>query len=236
MVMVYVPGGTFQMGSGDGYSDEQPVHAVTLDAFWIDQTEVTNAQYALCVTDGECVESPLDNPHYNGDDYPVVGVSWNDAMAYCAWAGAQLPTEAQWEYAARGEQGYVYPWGNDFDCSRGNFDDETVMDDYVVSGGEGCDGYVGTAPVGSFLTGASWCDALDMAGNVWEWVAGWYGAYPSGAQTNPTGPVEGGRKVLRGGSFWCSETSLRAYRRVDRTRADRSLDFGFRCCVASRQE
>lgn len=211
MVMVYVPGGTFQMGSDAGFRDERPVHPVTLDAFWIDQTEVTNAQYALCVADGECAElSYADDSNFNGDDYPVVGVSWDDAASYCAWAGAQLPTEAQWEYAARGEQGYIYPWGNDFDCSYGNFDDETEFDNYVVPGGVGCDGHVRTAPVGSFLTGASWCDALDMAGNVWEWVADWYGDYPSGAQTNPTGPTDGSSKVMRGGSFDDFEPVLRA--------------------------
>jgi len=199
MVMVHVPGGTFQMGSSDAeidaafaqceqdwgsgncerswFEDESPQHAVTLDDFWIDRTEVTNAQYALCVADGVCDRSSYaDDEDYNGDDQPVVGVSWYDADAYCKWAGAQLPTEAQWEYAARGEQGYIYPWGNDAPtCERAQFGS--------------CSGR--TIPVGTLLDGASWCGALDMAGNVWEWTEDRYGAYPAEAQTNPTGPADG---------------------------------------------
>jgi TolB protein len=194
MVMIYVPGGTFQMGSGtsdsDANDDEFPQHSVTLDGFWIDRTEVTNAQYSLCVADRACQAGPYaDDTNFNGDDYPVVGVSWEDAANYCSWAGARLPTEAEWEYTARGTQGYIYPWGDDFDCTHGNFD------------GEGCDGYVWTAPAGSFPVGASWCGSLDMAGNVWEWVADWDGDYTSEAQKNPTGPTTGNRKILRGGSF-----------------------------------
>jgi formylglycine-generating enzyme required for sulfatase activity len=193
MAMIYVPGGTLQMGSDTGDTnaddDEFPQHAVTLDGFWIDRTEVTNAQYALCVADGDCEEaSYADDAGFNGDDYPAAGVSWEAAADYCAWAGARLPTEAEWEYAARGTRGYIFPWGDDFDCSRGNFR-------------EGCDGYERTAPVGSFPGGASWCGVLDMAGNVWEWVADWDGDYSSEAQTNPTGPTMGTRKIFRGGSF-----------------------------------
>jgi formylglycine-generating enzyme required for sulfatase activity len=156
--MAFVPGGTFQMGSEEedalANDDEFPRHSVTLDSFWIDQTEVTNAQYALCVAEGECEESAYaDDSRYNGDDYPVVGVSWYDANDYCTWADARLPTEAEWEYAARGEEGYIYPWGNDAPtCEFAQF--------------YGCP--KDTIPVGSLTDGASWVGAMDMAGNAWE--------------------------------------------------------------------
>lgn len=223
MVMVYVPGGTFQMGSAEGDSvvdsDEFPQHTVTLDDFWIDQTEVTNAQYVLCVADGRCSQSRYaDDTDFNGDDYPVVGVLWYDAADYCAWAGAQLPTEAQWEYAARGPDGYIYPWGNDAPtCELAQF--------------SGCPG--NTVPVGSLLDGASWCDALDMAGNVWEWTSDWHGDYPSGAQTNPTGPTEGDDKVLRGGGWFSGQGDVRASYRRYGTSGFRGSYLGFRCVVQS---
>ncbi|MCK4315122.1 MAG: SUMF1/EgtB/PvdO family nonheme iron enzyme [Anaerolineae bacterium] len=219
MVMVYVPGGTFQMGSDESDSDaanhEFPQHPVTLDGFWIDQTEVTNAQYALCVADGGCDESSCaSNDDYNGDDHPVVGVSWQNADAYCKWAGGRLPTEAEWEYTARGEEGYIYPWGNDAPtCERAQFGD--------------CSGRA--VPVGSLPDGASWCGALDMAGNVWEWTANWYGDYPSGAQTNPTGPTDGNFKVLRGGGWSIDWGNVRAANRGSAAPLYRDPGIGFRC-------
>jgi formylglycine-generating enzyme required for sulfatase activity len=235
MVMVYVPAGEFEMGKKETY-DERPVHTVALDAFWIDRTEVTNAQYALCVADGVCDEAGFANDaDFNGDDYPVVGVSWYDANTYCSWVDARLPTEAEWEYAARGEQRYVYPWGDEFDCSLGNFDDETQRDDYLVPGGVGCDGYERTAPVGSFPTGASWCGALDLAGNVWEWVADWYDRdyYERSPTQNPLGPEEGDGKVLRGGSWNDVPYYLRSANRF-RNPPDGSYGgVGFRCARGS---
>jgi WD40 repeat protein len=199
MVMVYVPAGEFEMGSTEG--DEQPVHTVALDSFWIDRTEVTNVQYARCVTAGACglpleFGSRYSNRTYA--DYPVTGVGWYQAEAYCAWAGARLPTEAEWEYAARGPEGRMYPWGDSApDCGKANYG--------------GCVG--DTTAVGSYPAGASWCGALDLAGNVWEWVADWYGAYPSGRQVNPTGPSSGEYRILRGGAWADGQNDARsAYR------------------------
>jgi len=223
MVMVYVPAGEFQMGSTEGDSDEAPVHTVALDGFWIDRTEVTNAQYGKCVMADKCDPSDYSGDSlFNGDDQPVVGVSWHDAVAYCEWAGGRLPTEAEWEYAARGPEGLTYPWGNEWDCTRGNFDTDCGSDTYDY-----------TAPVGSFPAGASWADALDLSGNVWEWVADWYGSYPSGRQVNPTGPQSGGYRVLRGGSWNNNENITRGANRDRNTPTDAICNGGFRCGVSA---
>ncbi|HRQ37989.1 MAG TPA: SUMF1/EgtB/PvdO family nonheme iron enzyme [Chloroflexota bacterium] len=169
-VMVFVPAGEFMMGSESGGSDEKPLHAVYLDSYWIDQTEVTNGMYSLCVQDGDCTRpSPLtsytrDNYHLSlaFADYPVIYVSWQDAQNYCQWAGARLPTEAEWKKAARWEEetqeARTYPWGETIDCDHAN---------YIQCVGD-------TTAVGSYPEGISPYGALDMAGNVWEWVADWY--------------------------------------------------------------
>ncbi|MCP4539911.1 MAG: formylglycine-generating enzyme family protein [Chloroflexi bacterium] len=259
MTMVYVWGGAFQMGNTERYRNEKPVHTVILDSFWIDKYEVTNEQFTRFVqttdymTDAERKEtgrvytkkSGWDNvvgadwQHPGGPetgiadimDHPVVQVSWNDAQAYCEWAGARLPTEAEWAYAARGPTGNVYPWGDEFDCSVGNFDDETEIDENVVWGTEGCDGYVMTAPVGRFRRGASWCEALDMAGNVREWVSDWYDEYPSATQTNPTGPETGDEKALRGGAWHSAPFAVHAAVRGAGAPARSTFILGFRCVV-----
>ena len=224
--LVYVPSGCFMMGSDDGYDDEQPVHEVCLSAFWIGQTEVTNAQYRHCVEAGAC-DLPGDTEYYDDEayaDHPVVWVSWEDASAYAAWLSEEtgqdwgLPTEAQWEYAARGPQAWVYPWGDAFNG------------DYVVWGGNSYE----TAPVGSKPEGASWVGAEDLSGNVWEWVADWYDADEYGTLTegvvNPTGPATGRYRVLRGGSWNHGNTGLfrAAYRGWVNPRGGGDVR-GFRC-------
>jgi formylglycine-generating enzyme required for sulfatase activity len=254
-LMVYVPAGQFQMGSAendpDAFDNEKPQHTVYLDAFWIDQTEVTNAQFAAFLneqgnqTQGRTTWLQLESeyclieqvsgeyrPKSGYDDHPVVVVSWYGADAYCAWVGARLPTEAEWEYAARGPDGYIYPWGDTFDGERLSFCDANCTYDWKNTDYD--DGYAKTAPVGSFEAGASWCGALDMAGNVWEWVSDWYdNHYPSAPQTNPTGPATGGSKVLRGGSWSYVSNIVRSASRNGNRPSDGYGNMGFRCVGAS---
>jgi formylglycine-generating enzyme required for sulfatase activity len=250
MAMVYVPGGTFEMGSTQAeldaavdqcesdrgsdqceherLDDETPLHSVTLDGFWIDQTEVTNAQYARCVAAGACrppseSSSYLRTRYYGAsqyDNHPVIWVTWNDTRTYCGWAGGRLPTEAEWEYAARGPDGRVYPWGND--------SPNVTLLNYNWNVGD-------TTEVGSYPEGKSWVGALDMAGNAWEWVNDWYADdyYAKASAENPTGPDVGNRKVLRGGAWSRDPVNLRsAYR--DKNFPDFSYyNVGFRCVVTS---
>ena len=176
--MVYVPVGKFLMGSTDADrlagDDEKPQHIAYLDAYWIDKTEVTNAQYRRCVEAGVCqvprvMESHTwEEPSSYGDlsmaEHPVVHVNWNDARTYCEWAGVRLPTETEWEKAARGSDGRVYPWGSTWDDRRLNFCDKRCV--YSDPSVETDDGYHRTAPVGNYPTGASPYGVLDMAGNA----------------------------------------------------------------------
>jgi formylglycine-generating enzyme required for sulfatase activity len=267
MEMVYVPGGTFQMGSTDAEIDailkqcereygtdqcerswferETPRHSVTLDGFWIDLTEVTNDKFerfvqatgyrteaekkgnGLGFSDGIWSEvDGADWQHPNGPetsisgrtDHPVVQVSWNDATTYCHWAGGRLPTEAEWEYAARGPDGHIYPWENDPP-------NDTLLNFafYVAD----------TTEVGSYPDGASWVGAMDMAGNVWEWVNDWYdsGYDTSSTSHNPQGPETGDRKVARGGCWDSGEFDVRAAARLDIHPDDRGSYVGFRCVI-----
>ncbi len=241
MVMVYVPAGAFQMGSENGQNDEKPVHTVTLDAFWIDRTEVTNAQYKKCVDAGGCTppsnaKSYTCDSYYGNsafDDYPVIYVSWGQANAYCAWAGRRLPTEAEWEKAARGTDERTYPWGDTFDGSKLNFCDTNCPFDHKDSNSD--DGYADAAPAGSYPAGVSPYGTLDMAGNIWEWVADWYDAnyYASSPAQNPAGPASGSGRILRGGSWYNSVNAMRAADRDEGDPSGMADHVGFRCVYTS---
>ena len=235
--MALVPAGPFEMGSEDGDDDERPIHAVTLYDFYIDQYEVTNASYAECVGTGICAApsdaSSFTRENYYGNleyvDHPVIWVSWHDAQTYCEWRGTRLPTEAEWEKAARGGlEGALYPWGNSTPiCELGaingaKFDDDATCND------------TDTAKGGSYQ--ANGYGLYDMAGNVWEWVMDWYDSdyYSSSPRQNPGGPEEAGiDKVIRGGSWADDEKTVRAAMRTFHWPHDRDEHIGFRCVVDS---
>ncbi len=213
--MVYVPAGEFLMGSedADAYSDEAPENTVYLDAYWMYKYEVTNAQYRVCIEEGACSGALSSYPE---NEYPAVYITWYEASDYCEWAGGRLPTEAEWEKAARGEDGRTYPWGEASpNCS--------LVQYYDCSGD--------TIAVGSLADGASPYGALDMAGNVWEWVADWYDAdyYQNSPSQNPTGPASGTYRVIRGGSWMNNEWNLRASFRARNYPGHSYSYYGFRC-------
>ena len=232
MTMVYVPAGTFLMGSNDHEHDEKPPHQVRLAAFWMDQTEVTNAHYNRCVEAEVCRSSSYaDDPDFNGAGYPVVGVSWRDARTYCEWAGSRLPTEAEWEYAARGPERLTYPWGNEFDGTKLNFCDQNCSFEWKAN--HVGDGYAQAAPAGSYPAGASWAGALDLAGNVWEWVQSEYKPYPYQAADGREKLDSPNPRVMRGGS-WNSD--LYVTRASDRESFEpdyQNVNVGFRCVVSA---
>ena len=241
MVLIYAPAGEFQMGAREGDEqaepDEMPMRTVTLDAFWIDRTEVTNAMFAKFLTakgnekwyEAESPDALISvlGPEWvvkkGFEDHPVTEVTWSGAQAYCEWAGRRLPTEAQWEKAARGTDGRVFPWGSTQpNCSLANH----------WTGSRSCTDK-GPAPVGSYQSGASPYNVWDLAGNVWEWVADWYSDtyYESAPNENPTGPGNGSNKVMRGGSFESGPRTLRASDRNSEEPGVGRYRLGFRCAM-----
>jgi formylglycine-generating enzyme required for sulfatase activity len=219
--MALVPAGEFTMGSNLA-DDEKPAHRVYLNAFYMDKYEVTVGQYAkyLEVTD---MEEPPDWHIMNQSQHqkrPVVNVDWEDAVMYCKWAGKRMPTEAEWEKAARGTDGRIYPWGN-----------EAPTRLHANYGRKEWNNHLALVPVGSFEEGKSPYGIYDMAGNAWEWVSDWYDFdyYKSSPRRNPIGPATGESKVVRGGSWLYVPEFLRSAHRFAAQPTNRHFGYGFRC-------
>ncbi len=226
MTQVYVPEGEFIMGdNGDPTAKEYPVHPVYLDAFWMDKVEVTNAMYEPCVNSGACFPPvPRLNPYYGKwayRDLPVVYVNWYGAQKYCAWAGRRLPTEAEWEKAARGTEALYYTWGNSRANPRlANFAESLI--------GE-------PLPAYRYPLGASPYGVLNMGGNVREWVADWFDGkyYLSSPYENPQGAETGTERSLRGGAYDANATDITTFRRYKHEPDSAGLSRGFRCAESA---
>jgi formylglycine-generating enzyme required for sulfatase activity len=223
MTMIYIPAGDFLMGD-DGMEKASPQHLVYLDAYWIDQTEVTNRMYTSCVEAGACglpIQSGGLNPYYNNSryaNYPIVYINWDQAVQYCTWVNRRLPTEAEWEKAARGTDGRGYPWGDEKPNSKLlNYQDN-----------------IGTPlPVDRYPSGASPYGVLNMAGNVREWVVDWYfnNTYQVNHYLNPLGPETGTVRSMRGGHFSDTWQQVSVYNRFSHGPESAGLARGFRCAA-----
>jgi len=221
--MVRIPSGSFKMGDhfGEGNTNELPVHIVYVSGFWMDKYEVTNKEYKKCVYAGACTPQKMTKSYtrrssYYGDsrynDYPLIYVTWDDACKYCEWKGGRLPTEAEWEYAARGGlSGARYPNGNNISKSEANYDgtDTTAVGSYPANG----------------------YGLYDMAGNVFEWVSDWYGKdyYSNSPASDPQGLRSGRSRVFRGGSWDYHASGARVSDRRSGNHSGKSINIGFRC-------
>ena len=226
MPMVRIPAGEFTMGSNEGHPNQEPAHQVFLSTYWIDQYEVTNAQYAICVEYGACsppwaYDSETRNVYYEADefaDFPVQATTFSQAEAYCEWVGGRLPTEAEWEKAARGTDARRYPWGETLpDCEKANFN-RCVGDTDAVDAN----------PVGA----SPYC-VMGLSGNVWEWTSDWYASdtYQSHTAKNPVGPANGTHRVIRGGSWLTDAESLQTTYRFFSDPGFGWNSIGIRCVV-----
>jgi eukaryotic-like serine/threonine-protein kinase len=251
--LVCVPAGEFLMGAATddalARADEKPQHQVAVDAYWIDRTEVTNARFAQCLAAGACRPKVYDTEtktyvayavHPDYQNYPALLYENDAAMAYCQWAGRRLPTEAEWEKAARGIDGRRYPWGDQLDCSHATYAECTLNAQQLQLNPDGprC-GYsyaCATAAVDAYPAGASPYGALNLAGNVWEWVADWYAPdyYAHAPTRNPTGPARGEYRVRRGGGNKSWEQDLRVTARAGNS-VSHFFDgqIGFRCALSA---
>jgi formylglycine-generating enzyme required for sulfatase activity len=219
--MVSIAGGPFTMGDNAGDPDEYPERTVTLSPYKIDKMEVTNAAYAMCVKAKACDPNEyMDDPELGKEDHPVVGVTWEDAVAFCKWIGRRLPTEAEWELAAKGGDFRKWPWNGPFNPSLANTNDKN-------------DPYEKTAPVTEFKGGESPFGVLNMAGNVAEWVYDYFDPtyYRAGVNNtqNPRGPSSGRERVVRGGSYLDSSHAARVAARRAKLPTESDNSIGFRC-------
>ncbi len=225
MIEMYIPAGEFSMGIPEGKIDEKPAHIVYVDAYWMDKTEVSNSQYASCVDAGFCsepvsIKSLKRSDYYINEDYvdyPVINITWQQAVDYCIWAGGRLPTEAEWEKAAKGPDGFLYPWGDELIEANLNYSGSGIND---------------PKPVTDYADGASGYGILNLSGNVAEWVSdryaeNWYSV--AAPAENPTGPETGAFRILRGGSWQTAQYTIQTVNRYPSAPDRAGLDRGFRC-------
>ncbi|MEP7289522.1 MAG: SUMF1/EgtB/PvdO family nonheme iron enzyme [Chloroflexota bacterium] len=241
---VYVPAGCFLRGSDptvdkQALADEMPQSKVCITkGFWLDQFENSNTDYQQFIDAGGYKDrqwwsddgwdwrvrlgriNPVNFNDFTAPTQPRAGITWYEAEAYTKWRGGRLPTEAEWEYAARGPADMIYPWGNTFDSTKLNYCDAPCP--YAWADKQHSDGFLHSAPIDSYSNGVSWVGAYNMAGNAWEWVADWYQSaeYALKIQDDPTGPTTGPLKGLRGGAWWTAANVTRS--------ASRHEDFPFK--------